>query len=541
VPEWTPNQLAAWQALDVELEPVVSALTAGRTPTNEEVIAWPAVTKRLMVDFERLKLVDGVVYRKWYDKHGVEIGQHLLAPKQIRAKILEAAHDGQVAGHYAVKQTLRKVREHFYWPGIMADVRHYCRSCVVCQQRRPAPKRPHHALVQDRVGEPMQRLTIDIMGFERATPRGNRYVLVMVDTLSKWAEAVPMPDERAETVAGLLVEHVVCRLGVPMQIHSDQGRQFESAVFQQMCGLLGIRKTRTTPLHPQSDGQTERLNRTLLDLLSKLAIDCPGDWDLKLQFAMAAYRSTPHSTTGETPNRLMLGREVNTPLSLLAPVEPDGGDRNVWVEKLHENFAEAYIRVQEQVGKAQRLQKRGHDRYQKGYTFEEGQRVWLLDARAPRGVPYKLNPWRWKGPYEIRKRISAAVYVVGLPGSRLTRVVNVDRLKQCVDRRNLVIEGDGIDQAEAEEEQQPEADDNRQDVVAEQQAVTSADEHDGLVEGPDVVAEAGEPAAGYIEVCGKDHQTKWWYKTRTETQTRPQRQKRRPGRFAEYDLAEDDE
>ena len=315
------------------------------------------------------------------------------------------------------------------------DVRQYCRSCTVCQQRRPAPKRPHHPLVQDQVGEPMQRLTIDILGFDKATPRGNRYVLVMVDTLTKWAEAVAMPNETAETVARVLVEHVVCRLGAPAQIHSDQGRQFEAELFRQMCTLLGIRKTRTTPLHPQSDGQTERLNRTLLDLLAKLAIDSPAEWDNKLPFAMAAYRSTPHSTTGETPNRLMLGREVNTPLRLLAPVAPDDQERHAWVEQLHDNFADAHLRVQEQIKKAQRLQKLGHDRLQKGYAFEEGQSVWLLDNRPQKGVPHKLNAYRWKGPYVVKKRISAVVYLIVM-GSRI-QVVNVDRLKPCIQRQQF--------------------------------------------------------------------------------------------------------
>ena len=153
---------------------------------------------------------------------------------------------------------------------------------------------------------------------EPPTPHGNRYILVIVDYLTKWAEAYAMPNQTSETVAKILVNEFICRFGIPSQIHSDQGTQFEAALFQQMCHLLGMRKTRTTAFHPQSDGQTERQNRTVIDILAKLARENPSEWDEQLCYALSAYRSSVHSVTDETPNRLMLGREVATSITLLA-------------------------------------------------------------------------------------------------------------------------------------------------------------------------------------------------------------------------------
>ena len=103
----------------------------------------------------------------------------------------------------------------------MTDAESYCKSCIVCQRRKPNPTRLHHPLQQDKVGEPLQKVTVDIFVLERPTEQGNRYLLVVVDTLTKWAEAIPMPDEGATTVSRALVEKFVCRLEFPSQLHSD--------------------------------------------------------------------------------------------------------------------------------------------------------------------------------------------------------------------------------------------------------------------------------------------------------------------------------
>lgn len=100
-----------------------------------------------------------------------------------------------------------------------------------------------------------------------------------------------------------------------------------------VCRLLGINKTRTTPLHPESDGQTERANRTLLDMIAKLAVDDPKNWDEKLPYACMAYNSSVHSVTGETPNKLMLCRELRVPLTLLAPPAPGQRKEEAWVDR----------------------------------------------------------------------------------------------------------------------------------------------------------------------------------------------------------------
>ena len=170
---------------------------------------------------------------------------------------------------------------------------------------------------QYNVGAPAERIALDVLGPLPTSEAGNKYVLIIADYFTKWPEAYALPNQEAASVAEVLVKEYVCQYGVPLELHSDQGRNFESNVFQEMCALLGIHKTRTTPLHPQSDGMVERINRTLEAQLSKFVDEHQRDWDHYVPFLMLALRSATHETTKCTPAMLQFGRELRLPVDLL--------------------------------------------------------------------------------------------------------------------------------------------------------------------------------------------------------------------------------
>ena len=148
------------------------------------------------------------------------------------------------------------------------DVEEWCRECDT-SARRKNPKTIQRApLGHIAAGQPFERLAMDLMGPLPTSVAANKHILVVIDYFTKWAELFALPDATAETVAERLLEDVISRFGMPEYLHTDQGSQFESAVFQQLCTLLGIEKTRTIPYHPQSDGLAERLNRTVQDMLA---------------------------------------------------------------------------------------------------------------------------------------------------------------------------------------------------------------------------------------------------------------------------------
>ncbi|GFX36699.1 retrovirus-related Pol polyprotein from transposon 17.6 [Trichonephila clavipes] len=148
-------------------------------------------------------------------------------------------------------------------------------------------------------------------------------ILVVMDYFTKWPEAYPISDQEASTVAEVLAQHWISRFGVPLQLHSDQGRNFDSAVCKRLCEILAIDKTRTTALHPQSDGMVERFNRTILNSLSLLVSSNQQDWDKKLLFFLLAYRSATHETTGYSPSQMFFGRDLRLPVDLLLSRPPD--------------------------------------------------------------------------------------------------------------------------------------------------------------------------------------------------------------------------
>ena len=135
---------------------------------------------------------------------------------------------------------------------------------------------------------------------------------------------------------------------MPGVIHSDQGKQFEGKVFTEMCKLLDIKKTRTTPYHPQSDGMVERFNKTLLTMLRSFVDENQDDWDELLPYVLMAYRAVEHETTCSSPNYLMLGREVATPLDLMyempEPVKTVPSNRWAWVLKERIEAAHSFVR-----------------------------------------------------------------------------------------------------------------------------------------------------------------------------------------------------
>ncbi|MFN4050366.1 MAG: DDE-type integrase/transposase/recombinase, partial [Acinetobacter pittii] len=158
---------------------------------------------------------------------------------------------------------------------------------------------------------------------------GRKHILVVTDLFTKWAEAFPVASVDAATTAATLLDHVFCRFGFPTHLLSDRGTAFLNSTVADMCAQLGVHRKHTSGYAPQTNGTCERLNQTLVKMLSTLVSDVQGDWDLYLPRVLLAYNGAVHETTGETPALLFLGRDVQHPYDCRLRVGVSDAPRSV--------------------------------------------------------------------------------------------------------------------------------------------------------------------------------------------------------------------
>ena len=142
-------------------------------------------------------------------------------------------------------------------------------------------------------------------------------MLLVTDLFTKWVEAFPLVDTTATTLATTLMNEVVCRYGVPAYLHSDQGANLCSTVVQELCRLLGIHRTRTSAYHLEGNGQVERMNHTVENMLAKVIAEDQQNWDLYLPKVLLAYRTSIHEVTGFTPYHLVFGQSPQLPIDVI--------------------------------------------------------------------------------------------------------------------------------------------------------------------------------------------------------------------------------
>lgn len=212
---------------------------------------------------EKVVINNGLLYRRWGSEQTAEY-QQLVLPQRYRRMVLKHAHSIPIAGHLGREKTVQQIQKRLYWPTLVRDVKEYINCCGACprQGRGKVPLIPLPIM-----GEPFQRIAMDIVGPLPRTRRGNEYILVISDYATRYPEAIPLRRFTALTVAEELIT-VFARFGIPSEVLTDQGTNFTSQLLGELYRLIGVRCLRTTPYHPQTDGLVERFNRTLKDMLT---------------------------------------------------------------------------------------------------------------------------------------------------------------------------------------------------------------------------------------------------------------------------------
>jgi transposase InsO family protein len=345
----------------------------------------------------------------------------------LRSHLMEEMHDSPYAGHQGVNKTLKLVARHYWWPTMTHDVTQYVTHCHLCQKNKARHAKPSGLLHPlELPHKPWDTVTMDFITQLPRTTDGHDAILVVVDKLTKMVHLVAtQTTATAEQTAKLFVDHIWKLHGVPRKVVSDRDPLFTSHFTRALCRMLGTKQAMSTAYHPQTDGQTERVNRVLEDMLRMYVSKSQTDWDEKLSCAEFAINNAEHSSTGFTPFMLNYGHHPYLPVSVLPEFRVPAASS--FVQRIQRLVAEA--RRTHRI--ATERQARYANTKRKDVTFAPGDWV-LLSAKNLRfkeGTP-KLLP-RWVGPFQVAKSVGGNSYELILPARwRIHDVFHVSRLER---------------------------------------------------------------------------------------------------------------
>ncbi|GJX00479.1 reverse transcriptase domain-containing protein [Tanacetum coccineum] len=319
--------------------------------------------------------------------------------------ILEACHNGPTGGHHGANLTAKKIFDSgFFWPTIYKDAHEFVKNCDSCQRQGKTSQRDEMPQNSIQVCEIFDVWGIDFMG-PFPSSRGNKYILVAVDYLSKWVEAKALPTNDARVVCKFL-KSLFARFGAPRAIISDRGTHFCNDQFAKVMQKYGVTHRLSTAYHPQTSGQVEVSNRGLKRILERTIGENRASWSDKLDDALWAFRTAYKTPIGCTPYKLVYGKACHLPIELehkaywaLKQANFDlstaGDHRKVQLNELNELRDHAYENSLIYKEKTKRI----HDSKIKNRVFNVGDRVLLFNSRL-KIFSGKLKS-RWSGPFTI--------------------------------------------------------------------------------------------------------------------------------------------
>ncbi|GJP36238.1 hypothetical protein CLOM_g20769 [Closterium sp. NIES-68] len=233
----------------------------------------------------------------------------------LRQLLLEEYHDVLYAGHFGSNKTLTGIAKHYYWPLLAEDVQKFVTSCDTCQRMKSSKQKKAGLLQPLPVPEqPWQVVSLDFITGLPPTTSGHNAILVVIDKFSKMGHFIPThTTARTEETAQLFVRYIISQHGIPTTLISDRDPKFTSKFWKELMSLLGTKLAMSSAYHPQTDGQTERLNQIVEQLLRAACKDEISKWDLHLPILEFAYNNATHGATGQTSFFLCYGRHPLTP------------------------------------------------------------------------------------------------------------------------------------------------------------------------------------------------------------------------------------
>ncbi|KAL0561144.1 hypothetical protein IC582_001564 [Cucumis melo] len=375
---------------------------------------------------------------------GLLFERRLCVPSDsaVKTELLAEAHSSPFSMHPGSTKMYQDLKRVYWWRNMKREVAEFVSKCLVCQQVKAPRQKPAGLLQPLSIPEwKWENVSMDFITGLPRTLRGFTVIWVVVDRLTKSAHFVPGKSTyTASKWAQLYMSEIVRLHGVPVSIVSDRDARFTSKFWKGLQTAMGTRLDFSTAFHPQTEGQTERLNQVLEDMLRACALEFPGSWDSHLHLMEFAYNNSYQATIGMAPFEALYGKCCRSPVCW-----GEAGEQRLMGPELVQSTNEAIQKIRSRMHTAQSRQKSYADVRRKDLEFEIGDKVFLKVAPMKGVLRFerkgKLSP-RFVGPFEILERIGPVAYCLALPPSLSTvhDVFHVSMLRKYVPDPSHVVD-----------------------------------------------------------------------------------------------------
>ncbi|CAJ1048226.1 uncharacterized protein lrfn4b [Xyrichtys novacula] len=350
----------------------------------------------------------------------------LFVPPALRSEVLQWAHSSKLSCHPGIQRTQHALLRRFWWPTVQEDVREFVKACPTCSQHKTS-RRPPAGLLQPLPvpHRPWSHISLDfVTGLP--TSDGHTVILTIVDRFSKMVHFVPLPKlPTAKQTAQLVLLHVFRLHGLPVDVVSDRGPQFSSVFWREFCSLLGATASLSSGFHPQTNGQTERMNQELETALRCVASQNPSSWASQLLWVEYAHNSLVCSAIGLSPFQCAYGYQP--PLFPAQEKELSCLSVQAFIRRCRRTWLQARSTLLRSVG---RYTANANRRRTAAPTYQAGQQVWLSTKDLPLRVESKKMAPRFIGPFTIQRVINPVTVSLKLPRSmRVHPTFHVSKVK----------------------------------------------------------------------------------------------------------------
>ena len=422
------KELKEAQERDPPIARIQRYLSLGRQLTKHDRDDANTEVKALMREWNLLLLgEDGILRRKCGNN------LQIVLPQKYHAQVFKHLHHD--LGHLGPERVTHLARQRFFWPKMQRDIEHYVTNVCRCIQQKKPTLPVREPLNNVTTSAPFELISVDFVHLERSSG-GFEYLLVIMDHFTRYAQVYPTRNKSAKTAAEKIFNDFILRFGFPHRLHHDQGGEFENKIFYHLQQLCGITRSRTTPYHPQGNGQVERFNRTLLGMLRTLPESHKSHWKDHVNKMVYAYNVTKHDSTGYSPHFLLFGREPVLPIDyLFQERQRIVTSYSKYVQDWKDAMKQAYLVAKEKSTKACAQGKHQADKRARSSVLKARDQV-LIRNMSPHVGPGKLRAYWEQDIYEVVKRQNedSPVYTIK-PRDKVGRLRTVHRnlLLTCPD------------------------------------------------------------------------------------------------------------